>query len=461
MDKKYEYHSLSDKKSRNRIVPYLILIFLIVITVVYIKNDGVMIRGTDKQEDRNKYEFDILKDITYPAEGFLDSRTVAETLQEKVINLLMESTPLYGYSIESSSKEYGLLMQDNLMNEKDDMTEFCMENEREESRNGENHIDAGKLTEEEKDFLSAFLIQNVEFENIGMDLPQDTAVLSDDVKTDSMIPVSTRKNTTNNYSFFTPAVKKAQEYSINQLSNQDYLLKTFYAVDSGTTAPLDKLEVQKLMSEDLKIDKNTDGPQILIYHTHSQEGFADSLPGDDSTTILGAGEELARILEEDYGYKVLHHTGQYDTKEHDYAYSYALPEITKILEDNPSIQVVIDLHRDEMKEGKKLLTQCSGKPTAQIMFFNGLSYVNTSGAISYLENKNLSSNLAFSFQMQKTANEYYPGFARKIYLKGYRYNMHLAEKYLLIELGAQTNTVEEIKNACFPLADILDKVIGE
>ena len=61
--------------------------------------------------------------------------------------------------------------------------------------------------------------------------------------------------------------------------------------------------------------------------------------------------------------------------------------------------------------------------------------------------------------LQVAANEYYPGIARKIYLKAYRYNMHLKPKCMLIELGAQNNTVEEIMNACEPLAHILAIVL--
>ena len=68
-------------------------------------------------------------------------------------------------------------------------------------------------------------------------------------------------------------------------------------------------------------------------------------------------------------------------------------------------------------------------------------------------------NLAFSFQAQVLANEYYPGLTRKIYLKAYRYNMHLCPKSMLVEVGAQTNTLEEAMNAMEPLADIIDKVI--
>ena len=54
----------------------------------------------------------------------------------------------------------------------------------------------------------------------------------------------------------------------------------------------------------------------------------------------------------------------------------------------------------------------------------------------------------------------YPGLARRIYLKGYRYNMHFRPKSILVEVGAQTNTYEEAENAMKPLAEILNKVLS-
>ena len=98
---------------------------------------------------------------------------------------------------------------------------------------------------------------------------------------------------------------------------------------------------------------------------------------------------------------------------------------------------------------------------AKVMFFNGLSRTTKLGDIGYLYNPYIADNLAFSFQMQLTAAEYYPGYTRKIYLKGYRFNMHYCPKTLLVEVGAQTNTVQEAKNAMVPLADILNKVLSE
>ena len=258
---------------------------------------------------------------------------------------------------------------------------------------------------------------------------------------------------------FAPHARQAQ-VDLSALESYETLVKEFYTIDANTMIGSDQLDVSSLTARDMTISKDGNGPQILIYHTHSQEGFADSVGGDDSTNIQGVGEYLARILEDTYGYQVLHHTGEYDINGRSDAYANALPGVEQVLQENPSIQVVIDLHRDEMPEETRLVMDLDGKPTARFMFFNGLSRTKTTGNIAYLYNENLDDNLAFSFQMQLKAAEYYPGLTRKIYLKGYRYNMHLKPKYLLIELGAQNNTLEEAMNACDPLAHILDLVLS-
>lgn len=261
------------------------------------------------------------------------------------------------------------------------------------------------------------------------------------------------------FSDFVPHTRQVR-VDLTALESYEALLKEFYTIDSNTMAGSDQLDVNKLTAKDMTIDKDSAGPQILIYHTHSQEGFLDSVPGDDTTNIQGVGERLAQILRDTYGYQVIHHTGEYDVETRNDAYANALPAIEQILAENPSIQVVIDLHRDEMPAETRLVMDLDGRPTARFMFFNGLSRTKTTGNIAYLYNSNLDDNLAFSFQMQLKAAEYYPGLTRKIYLKGYRYNMHLASKYLLIELGAQNNTLEEAMNACDPLAHILDLVLS-
>ncbi len=261
-------------------------------------------------------------------------------------------------------------------------------------------------------------------------------------------------------SSFVPHLRQ-QTVDLTALLDYETLRNQFYVVDSVTNIGKDLLDVQKLTQRDLTISKEDAGPQILIYHTHSQEGFADSVPGDDSTTIMGVGQLLADILEQQYGYQVLHHMGTYDVPGRDDAYSRSLPEITRLLEENPQIQVVIDLHRDAVAdESTHLVMDLDGRPTARFMFFNGISWTRRTGSISYLQNDNLSDNLAFSFQMKLKAEEYYPGLTRKNYINGYRYNMHLRPRTLLIELGAQNNTLEEAMNACDPIAHLLDMVLS-
>lgn len=259
---------------------------------------------------------------------------------------------------------------------------------------------------------------------------------------------------------FVPAGRQMQ-IDLAQLKDYESLVGNFYAIDANTMIGSDQLSVDKLMEIDMTMAKQEgEGPQILIYHTHSQEAFADSVPGDVNTGIVGVGEYLTQVLTEQYGYRVLHHTGQYDVETRDNAYSRALPEVEQLLAKNPTIQVVIDLHRDEVAQDTRLVTELQGRPTAKFMFFNGLSRTRKTGDIDYLRNENQEANLAFSFQMQLKAAEYYPGLTRRIYLKGYRYNMHLCPRTLLVELGAQNNTYEEAINACDPLAHILDMVLG-
>ena len=257
---------------------------------------------------------------------------------------------------------------------------------------------------------------------------------------------------------FIPVKEKQEEIQWEEITTLEDLIKRFYTVDSTTEATEELFRIPELREMDLRIEKGGEEPQILIYHTHSQEAFSDSEEGKKEDTIVGVGELLTSILE-DYGYRVLHHTGEYDVKSRDYAYSESLPAITRILQENPGIQVVIDLHRDAVEEGTKLITTIQDRKMAKVMFFNGLSRSKDQGEISYLENPYLKENLAFSLQMKAACDEYYPGFARNIYLRAYRYNMHLAPKTLLVELGAQTNTVEEIKNSLYPLAHVLDIVL--
>ena len=242
-----------------------------------------------------------------------------------------------------------------------------------------------------------------------------------------------------------------------------YLLNNFFVVDPNTTVDGSQINASTFLGDSLTLEEDSSVPQILIYHTHSQEGFADSIEGDEATSVVGVGNYLESILRDIYGYQVIHRKDTFDLMEgqldRSKAYNYALPVIGQVLEENPTIQVVIDLHRDGVPEGKHLVTEINGKPTAQIMYFNGLSRTVKNGNLDTLPNPYIEDNLSFSFQLSYQAARYYPQLTRCIYLKGYRYNLHVRPRSILLEVGAQTNTVEEAMNAMEPFSVILDKVL--
>lgn len=251
-------------------------------------------------------------------------------------------------------------------------------------------------------------------------------------------------------------------YTREQLKDYDFLISRLYNVDSSTRISREQLNSEKLLSYDFHVNKDTEGAQILIYHTHSQEAFVDSIPGDERTTIVGMGSYLTTLLQQQ-GFKVIHNKDVFDMADgkidRNKAYTRAEPVIAQILKDNPDIQLVIDLHRDGVGDNVHLVKEIGGKPTAQVMFFNGLSYSAKNGSISYLPNPYIENNLALTMQMKLASDSMVPGFARKVYLKSLRFNLHLHPGAMLIEAGAQTNTVEEMRNAMEVLARVLGDVL--
>lgn len=260
-------------------------------------------------------------------------------------------------------------------------------------------------------------------------------------------------------SLFSYATTKSAPVDLKELEDYQTLVKKHYCIDGTTSSNAAQLNIKKLLKQDMTLAKDADGPQILIYHTHSLEGYRDSKSGDLNESVVGLGDYLTELLTERYGYQVLHDRNTYDS-DRDRAYGVAGPALEQLLAENPSIEIVIDLHRDGVPEDVYLLTEVNDTVMAPVMFFNGLSYTNTSGPVSALNNPNLSANLAFSLQMELLASEYYPGFTRGIYLKGLRYNLHYCPRSLLVEVGAQTNSLQEAMNAMPPLADTLNRVLS-
>lgn len=348
-------------------------------------------------------------------------RVIGDITQNTIFNMI----PLYGYTVENIYTE-----------------------------NDEEYIESAGPQEIYKDSSLETLAQAVEEENqrLVSNADKKEIISNENIEpqsADIADPVNTNL-TRQQVVFFDEA----------KLCDTEYLKKLFYTEDPTTMINDEQLNYNKLMEYDATLKQDNSKPQILIYHTHSKEGYADSNPEDAATTIMGVGEYLSALLRNEYGYNVLHHLGQYDLEGRDYAYSNAAAGLEKVLQDNPSIEVMIDIHRDAVKEGTRLVTDQNGMEMAQFMFFNGLCYTRQLGKLTSLPNPYIQENIAFSFQMKLAAEEYYPGLTRKSYLKGYRYNLQYRPKSLLIELGAQTNTLNEAMNSCIPLAQLIDMVLS-
>lgn len=249
---------------------------------------------------------------------------------------------------------------------------------------------------------------------------------------------------------------------LKETRDVNYLWNHFYIIDSTTSVTKKLFDVEKMLTRNMTLSQKKEKKQILIYHTHgATEAFEDSRKGKESDSIVGVGDVLTEELEKN-GYGVYHDKTKYDLIngeiDRSKAYNASLEGVARIMNQNPDIQVTIDLHRDSVGKNKHTFTMIDGRKTAIVMFFNGMSR-NRSGKIDYLDNPNLEANLAFSLQLKCHAMEQYDGFTKPIYLKGYRYNLHVAERALLIELGNENNTVEEAKNAAVPLAKVIADVL--
>ena len=377
----------------------------------------------------------VLPGLLYPAQAGKTSESLTEGIVREAFRLM----PLYRYA------EQALLYEDG------QEEEFSLAGAEALETNGSDDAMNGQSTNSDGT-RSAGTGEDGQLPQTRVELA-DSGLPSTDAGTDGEAAVET-------------SVQPAPGgivYSAAQLADFDFLLDHFYTVDASTAISGALLDGEDLLSRDMTVDHSVDGPEILIYHSHSQEGFVDSEEGNLDTTIVGVGDYLTELLEKRYGYRVLHNREVFDLvdgeEDRNRAFTLSGNRVKELMEQYPSIQVILDLHRDGLSEDTHLVTDINGKPTARFMFFNGLSYSRKNGEISYLPNPYIADNLALTLQLQLKAQEYYPGVTRKIYLKTYRYNLHLCPKAMLVECGAQTNTLEEEKNACEPLASILHMVL--
>ena len=216
---------------------------------------------------------------------------------------------------------------------------------------------------------------------------------------------------------------------------------------SGTTVDI---AAQLKIKPKLTI-KKTGEPQVLIVHTHTTESYMTYYAGyyndadvarskDEKRNVCAVGEVVAAQLRA-AGIGVIHDTAVHDSPQYTGAYDRSAATVQKNMKEHPTIQVVIDLHRDAIMRNAstkvKPTVTIGGRKAAQMMIITGV--LDTKA----LPHPNWRENLRLTLRLQQALHTQYEGIIRPMSLVGSRYNQHLAPGAMLVEVGTDANTLDE------------------
>ncbi|WP_051533877.1 stage II sporulation protein P [Desulfitibacter alkalitolerans] len=198
-----------------------------------------------------------------------------------------------------------------------------------------------------------------------------------------------------------------------------------------------------------------DKPLVLIYNTHNSETYE---PTDGVKKIEGenAGVEkvaafLEEILLERHGIKSVRSTKIHDYPSWERSYVNSEQTVKSMLKDNPSVQIVLDIHRDAGLPEKGVIATSTGHNMAKILLIVGSD--------SRLPHPNWQKNWQFAKMVGYKMDKIYPGLLKAVRVQSGRYNQHLHERSLLVEVGCTQNTLEEALLSAEALADIIKEVL--
>jgi stage II sporulation protein P len=198
-------------------------------------------------------------------------------------------------------------------------------------------------------------------------------------------------------------------------------------------------------------------PLVAIYHTHTSESFVPTTGvthrrGGQVGEIVAVGEALVQQLN-NYQVQAVHSKQVHDFPSFMKAYGPSELTVKKLLADHPSIQIVLDIHRDAEKR-EHALTEINGVPVARIATIVAVGQED-------LVQPHWQKNLAFAKQIDDKMNSYFPGLSRGIQTVEWRYNQHLHERALLLEVGSHETSQEEAERAIEILGGILVEILSE
>ena len=222
-----------------------------------------------------------------------------------------------------------------------------------------------------------------------------------------------------------------------------------------------KYDKAELIQQPLQWDLTAPDPTVLILHTHTTESYT-KVTGetykeaaafrtlDEGHNMVSIGDHLTQLLTSG-GVNVIHDRELHDYPSYNGSYNHARKAMEKHLKENPSICLVLDLHRDasgDIKNQMRTKATVDGQPSAQIMFVVG---TNGTG----LKHPNWKENLALALKLQAQMERISAGICRNINLRGQRFNQDESPGALLVEVGAAGNTREEALRSVEVLAQAI------
>ena len=255
-------------------------------------------------------------------------------------------------------------------------------------------------------------------------------------------------------------ISKAEKNAAND--KKDGSIKEVTFTDEGVTDEYENIRVKntnkteidigKKLSQKLPLSVDREKPAVLIYHTHTTETYQLidrdfyaqghlSRSNDKAVNMVRVGKAVAEEIEKQ-GFKVIHHTEIYDNP-YSGAYYRSEDAVEKILEENPSVVITLDLHRDAIQDDYGVKTKptavINGKKAAQIMIITGCQ--EEGNGITDLPEWEI--NLTFALKLQQSMESTFPGLTRPVFFCARSYNMGLTPCSLLVEMGTDANTLDE------------------
>lgn len=217
---------------------------------------------------------------------------------------------------------------------------------------------------------------------------------------------------------------------------------------------------------DFKVNKNSTQPQVLIYHTHTSEGYLDenvdycyesyySRTQNNDFNVVAVGEAIARTLEKN-GIRTLHDSTVHDST-YNGAYYRSAATAGSDMDEYGEISVVLDIHRDAIGTDEykvKPVFGYNGRQAAQIMILSGCDYYNE------MDFPDWEKNLSLALKLQSAAEQSFPGMTRPLNVDYFSYNEPLCPGSLLIEVGAEGNSIDEAVYSGELLGEALAKALS-